>query len=317
MYLHNGTAVTDSLQIAGGTQITYPGLLKMDWNRFQWFKRFSGSGQVRQLGDLILVADKPVMSITSATTNQPLLWEGQTVHNGYSVPSFSLVKLSTDGSLAQTKTVLNATQNFMRSGDKANVYVSGIIRGARQIDTIQLGYAGGFTDGIALVFDSSLVAKRSFRIGSPYTESMLDMDIFADSVVALAYTGQTVPQVYLNRTMVTTSDYLEDGYLGKIILKSNAVTVVNPPLPASNLIAVVPNPVASRVLQLSASVPEPLQSICKVYQNNGQYVTSAVVQFVPGSSRYNVLLPKTVSSGTYIVVISNKLWTTTKKFVVL
>lgn len=316
MYLHNGTAVIDSLQVAGGTQ-TYPSLLKMDWNRFQWLKRFSGSGLVRQLGDLALVADKPMMSITSSATNQPLLWEGQTVHNGYSVPTFSLVKLNTDGSLAQAKTLVNVTQSFMRAGDKARLYVSGLFRGAQQIDTIQLGYAGGSSDGIALVLDSNLVAKRSFRVGSPYSESMFDMDIYADSLVALAYTGQTTPQVYLSRTLAATSDYLEDAYLGTLALKTGVVTGINTPMPALHSVAVAPNPVAGRVVQLSASVPEPLRSTCTVYQSNGQYVTSTVVQFVPGVSRYTVFLPKTTGGGTYLIVISNKRWTTTKTFLVL
>ena len=316
LYLHNGSSIIDSLKVVNNTQ-PQATLLKMGWNRLQWLKRFSGNAMIKQNGDLVLLNDKPVMGIVSSAIAQPMYWDGQTVHNGFTAQSFSLVALNSDGAITHKKTLVNAIANYMRTGNSNQLYLSGILRSSMQIDTIQLGYAGGMVDALGLVLDSNLTAKKSFRVASPYSESMTDLDIYQDTIATLAYTAQTTAQVYFNRTAISASDYEEDAYIGTIVTRNNIVTGLNNPLPVLHAVSISPNPLTDNVLRIVTTVPEPLLSTCTVYQSNGQYVTSAVLQFTPGLNRYTIALPATVGKGVYHVVISNKRWTITRAFVVL
>lgn len=316
MYLHNGTSTIDSLPVAGNTQ-PQPALLKMQWNSLGWMKRFSGNAFIRQLGDLVLAKDKPVMSVTSSAVNQPLYWEGQTIHNGFTAQAFSLVSINSDGSIAQKKSLVNFSSNYMRAGANGQVYVSGVLRSALQVDTIQIGFAGGIVDGIGLVLDSNITAKRSFRIASPFVESMTDMDIYSDSLVAIAYTGQTAPQLYLSRTTVATGDYEEDAYVGSINISNGIVTGIATPLPPFTYVTIAPNPVKDFIIRVTAQVTEPLRTTFAVYDSRGQFVSSSSVQLASGITRHAISLPAAISKGVYHVVVSNKKWTTTKVILVL
>lgn len=316
LYLYNGGTTIDTLNLGSSTQ-TQSVLLKMSWNDLQWAKRFTGGGFVRQIGDMTLSSDKPVFGIQSPMNSQPLLWEGQTVHNGFPSQTFTLVKINPDGSLGEKKAINNFSGIYLRSGSKGRVYVSGLSRSAIQIDTIQVGFAGGLTDAVGLAFDSTMIAKQSFRVGSPYVETMNDFHVYNDSLMGLAYTSQSNAQVYLNRTTVNAGDYEEDAYVGSAIIKSNTVTSINTPLPPATYIRIAPNPIVNGTVMLSAQVTEPLRSLVTIYHANGQLITSNSVLLTPGSNRYSVTLPPAADKGVYRMVVSNKKWTTTQSFLVL
>ncbi|MBB1286112.1 hypothetical protein HRH25_17135 [Flavisolibacter sp. BT320] len=315
LLLHNGTSMIDTLALPANNR-QQGALLKMAWNGLHWVKNFSGNVLIKQSGDLALLNDKPVMGVMTSPSTQPLLWDGQAVHNGLLNQSFCLVRLNADGTIAQKKILANTTGIYMRTGGK-HLFLSSVIRSAMQVDTIQVGYAGGTTDALGLVLDSALIARKSFRVASPYGESLTDMDIFQDTLVTLAYTAQGNPQVYTNRTAIATSDYQEDAYLGTFVTRNNIVTSINNPLPAFTYVTITPNPVINYHLQLSVQTTEPLRSICTVYGTNGQYLTSAVLQLTPGSRQHSIQLPSTTGKGVYHVVISNKRWTTTRTFLIL
>ena len=317
--LHNGSTIIDSLQVAGNTGLQQT-IWKLQWNKLHWAKRFSNGGMVssgKQFGDLLLMNSKPLLAISPYTTNTPLHWDGQLVHNGVSVPSTTFVSLDTNGNMLRNKTLANISANFNRMGNNESIYVSGYLRSAATVDTIQLNFAGGMVDGIGLVLDSNLVAKRSFRVASPYAENMADMDIYKDSLVALAYTSQTNPQVYLNRTMIDAGDYEEDAYVGTLVMKSNVVTGINTPLPRFTRISIAPNPVINHNVEIAAQVTEPLRSLMTIYHANGQLITNTSVLLTPGTTRYSILLPSNISKGVYRLIISNKKWTATQSFLVL
>ena len=316
--LHNGSSIIHSIQLAPNTQ-PLPSLFKMEWNTMHWLKRFTAGGSIfsgKQFGDLLLVNNKPVLSVTPFT-NQPLYWEGQLLNNGFPTSSATLVKLDTNGTVLNHRTYQNMSSSYNRSGANNQIYVSGVSRGNLQADTIQVGYSGGIVDAISLVLDSNLVAKRSYRVGSLYSESMADMDIHQDSIIALAFTSQTAGQVYMNKMTVADGDYEEDGYVGTFISRPNVVTAINEPLPVLHLVTLAPNPIANNSIELKITVPESLRSIASVYGINGQFISSTVLQLVPGTNRYKIALPASTGRGTYHVIINNKRWTTTRRFVIL
>lgn len=317
LYLHNGIAIADSLRIDASNASGQQSLLKMEWNRFVWYKRTYSSvvSATGRPGDLQLVNDNPVLTIMISPYNQPLYWDGQIVYNGFSSPGVALLLLDSSGAIKRQKVLLNFMGNSTKAAVNGQLYLSGYIMKAISADTIQLNYSG-VIDGAGIVLDSNLVAKRSFRVASPYSESMLDMDIFQDSLVALAYTAQTNPQISLNRLLVNTDDYEEDAYVGTINAHTSVVTAINDPLPAHTALAITPNPVQKDVVQLTAQVTEPLRSSCFIYHSSGQFIKSEMIQLVPGIASYAITLPP-VSKGVYYLVVANKRWKTARSFVKL
>jgi len=310
LYLHDGTKYIDSLSLTSTSGAL--ALLKMDWNHFKWQKRFSIASLSR--AELVLINNKPVL-FSPTFLNQPLSWDGQLIHNGFNSLALSIVMLDSNGVMTRNKVLPTFQYNYARSATDGNLYLCGSINQAIKIDTIQTNYAGG-TDGLAAVLDSNLTARRIFRVASSYSESLLDMDIFQDSVVALAYIAQTSPQVYTNRMMAKTGDYEEDAYVGTITSRSNVITSINNPLPLFNDLTVSPNPVNDAKLTISANVTQSLTSTCTIYQNNGQFITGKTIFLTPGTKQYSILLPGSISKGIYYIVITNKKWTTTRSFIV-
>jgi len=311
LYLHDGTKYIDSLSL-NAAPVAQLALLKMDWNHLKWQKRFSIAFLSR--AELILNNDRPVL-FSPSLPNQPLSWDGQPIHNGFSSMTLSMVMLDSAGSMIRNKILPGFYYNYGRTGDHNNLYLSGNINQAVKLDTIQINHAGNF-DGLGLVLDSTLAVKKSFRIASPYFEGLLDMDIFRDSLVALAYVAQTSPQIYLNRMSVNTEDYDEDAYVGTIAIRTNVVTAVNNPMPVLEDLIVAPNPVRDLNLIFSANISQMLPSTCFIYKSNGQFITSRKIYLTPGSRSYSVSLPPFISKGVYYLVISNKKWTTERSFVV-
>ena len=311
IFMHDGTMVIDSLRL---TSYSAPqmSLLKLAWNGFKWQKRSSVGSSLR--AELFLINNKPVVQL-GAAFNTGISWEGQSIHNGYPYPTLSVVMLDTNGNITRNKVLPGFLYNFGRNGDKGQLYLSGGITQPVKLDTIQLNHSGN-NDGLGLVLDSNLKVQRSFRIASPFSEVLCDMDIREDSLIALAYTAQTNPQVYNNRMMIDAGDYEEDAYVGTITSRTNIVTAINNPLPLFNDLTVSPNPISGSNLTISANVTQSLNSICRIYQNNGQFVSTKTMYLTPGTKQYTVLLPSSISKGVYYVVISNKKWTTTRSFII-
>ena len=160
------------------------------------------------------------------------------------------------------------------------------------------------------------MASKVFRVASPFSEYVLDMDIYQDSLVAIAYNAQTNPQIYTSRITVKTEDLEADAYVGTFTSRSNVITSINNPLPLFNDLNVSPNPIRGSELTISANVTQSLTSTCTIYQNNGQFIASKTMHLAPGTKQFTMLLPQFISKGIYYVVISNKKWTSTRSFIV-
>jgi hypothetical protein len=316
MNLYNPISLVDSMRIdAMSGQLC--SVLKMDWNDLKWLKRSSGVGvgSTGQTGNLYIFNDKPVVSFTTNPVSQPVYWDGKLVHNGFSWQATAILELDSNGSMQRSKVIEQYYLGYGKTGSNKQLYISGTLFKGITVDTIQVGF-GGNLDGLSLVLDTTLRAKKSFRVASPFFETMLDMDLFKDSIAALAYSAQGSPQLYTNRVAVNTSDYEQDAYLGTVITRTNLVTSVNTiQQPVS--FRVSPNPVRDGVLRFVVGVSENLRSTYAVYQSSGQHIATGLLQLAPGTNNYSIVLPAPVSKGVYHIVVSNKKWTTTKTFVVL
>ncbi|HWJ25796.1 MAG TPA: hypothetical protein VNS32_04585, partial [Flavisolibacter sp.] len=318
MNLYSSSGLLDSLKIDPPLFSQQNSLLKMGWNDLKWLKRSGGNGFSGQVtaGSPFMINDRPVVAIISTDNNQPVYWDGKLIHNGFPVISTSLVELDSNGVMQRNKVIDGFSLRMSRGIWNKQVYLSGMMTKALRIDTIQVNFAGGGFDGLAFVLDSNYTAKKSYRVASPYMETMLDMDIFKDSLVALAYTAQGDPQLYTNRIQANTRDYQEDAYLGTIVTRMDVVTAINTP-PASVSLSVSPNPVRDAILHLRVGVDEVLKSSYAIYQSNGQYISGGYEQLLPGKNDYSIPLPAGISKGVYHILISNKSWIATKTFVVM
>ena len=310
LYLHDGSKYIDSISLNAA-----PGglaLLKMDWNHLKWQRRFSIA--FLSQAEVVLVNNKPAL-FSPTLSNQPLSWDGQSIHNGFNSNALSIVLLDSNGIMTRNKVLPAFYYSYARNAANSNLYLCGFIRQAIKVDTIQINYAGN-TDGLGLILDSNLTARKIFRVASPYSEYVLDMDIYQDSLVAIAYNAQTNPQIYTSRMTVKTEDFEEDAYVGTFTSRSNVITSINNPLPLFNDLIVSPNPVNGSNLTISANVTQSLASTCTIYQNNGQFIAGKSIFLTPGTKQYSILLPSSISKGIYYIVISNKKWTTTRSFIV-
>ena len=124
-----------------------------------------------------------------------------------------------------------------KAGDHDKVFFMGTTNRATTFDTLSMGFDGA-TDAVSAATDTGLAVKRAFRFASPYAETMLDMDIFNDSLVSFAYTAQVEPTLKDNKSNraissmmevggdVLASDYSEDAFVGSLVLKTNVVLPV-------------------------------------------------------------------------------------------
>ena len=103
------------------------------------------------------------------------------------------------------------------------IYASGSLFGPTVIDTIQVNYSGS-TDGLVIKFDSTLAAKKIFRIHSILYESVNDCSILNDSLIAFAYNSQINPSFQTARTEVSPIDLDNDAYTGTSFLNEDIGT---------------------------------------------------------------------------------------------
>jgi hypothetical protein len=318
--LQSETGQLDQLVVGGSSPGIAHTLFKLNWDRFHWQKRFSNHALStftvtgRYYGDLQLVNGRPVFTIPFTTV--ALNWDGQVVTTAQQGIGTTFISLDTNGSFVKSKILPSLFHSYSRRGANKQLYVSGSAAVPLQVDTISIANAG-FSDGVGLVLDSALKAKRSFRVGSPYGEGLTDMDIYRDSLIALAFTAQTNPQFYLNRTNVAASDYQEDAYIGTLVASQNVTTRVSNLSAADGSITVTPNPITHHDLRFTTKVQETLPSTITIYHSSGQQIMQTSVTVAAGTQVYAVRLPQTLSKGMYYAVIANRKWKAQRMFLLL
>lgn len=193
--------------------------------------------------------------------------------------------------------------NLVTDGSK--IYASGSSFATTKIDTIQIGN-GGLTDAITIQFDTSLVAKRLFRLSSPYHEQMYGCDTYMDTLISFAYTTQGTPSYTNNRiaarnTTIEESDLDEDAYLQTVLLKTNIITSVDEPLRIEGF-KLFPNPVLSNTVTVDLGNTDAGRYHWLLYNTEGKLVESNLLMWNPGQTK-QIQFSNRLQTGNYVLVI--------------
>ena len=210
--------------------------------------------------------------------------------------------------------VLNSTNeirlDFYFNNLKAynnTLYASGSNLAPVVFDTINIGNAG-LSDAITVQFDTTLIAKRMFRVASPYNETMLGCDIYKDSIISFAYTSQGSP-ILLNSRMAARNSSLdltdldENAYIQTVLLKTGVITSVDEPLRVEGF-KLFPNPVRSNLVFIDLGNTEAGRYQWMLYNTEGRLIESNMLMWNPGQTK-QIQFSNRLQAGNYVLVIKS------------
>lgn len=186
---------------------------------------------------------------------------------------------------------------------KNQLYVSGSLMSPRMIDTIQVQHAGS-SDAITVQFDTTLTAKRVFRLSSIYSENMMGSDIYNDTLMSFAYIAQGTPVLTNNRTQAAPGDLEENAYVQTVLLQAGVATSVSNPELIRKL-KVFPNPVSDKLVYIDLSGETSGVYTWMLYNTEGKLITQSQFQWLQGAPQ-QIQLPATLSKGSYVLTVQTK-----------
>jgi hypothetical protein len=199
-------------------------------------------------------------------------------------------------------------QDFALTSLKAHnkmLYASGSNFGPFLIDTVNVGYTG-MADAVTIQFDTNFVAKKVFRVASPYLETMLGSDIYKDSLISFAYTSQGSP-VFLNSRIaarnsgVELTDLDENAYIQTVLLKTNVITSVDEPVRIEGF-KLFPNPVLSNMVTVDLGNTVAGRYHWLLYNTEGKLIESNLLMWNPGQTK-QIQFSNRLQTGNYVLVI--------------
>jgi len=231
--LDNGSELIDSIRTEnnyGGQNAGGLSIIKMTWNKFLWYKRSSGLnafGSQNAFPETFFSNNKLTFMGKSSIVNgnasaTAFYWDKQLVTSAMAPLQTYVFSLNTSGGIETYKTINDFIITNAKKKNDGSIYISGATTKSTSLDTIAIGFDGG-QDGLGFIIDSSFKATKTFRLATPYNETMFDFDVYKDSLATFAYTAQVTPSLKTNRTSVVSSDYMEDAFLGSQILKTASV----------------------------------------------------------------------------------------------
>lgn len=173
------------------------------------------------------------------------------------------------------------------------------------IDTVNVAHAG-LSDAITVQFDTNFVAKKVFRLASPYNETMLGSDIYKDSVISFAYTSQGSP-VFVNgrlaarNTGVELNDLDENAYIQTVLLKTGVVTSVDDLVRVEGF-KLFPNPVLSNMVTVDLGNTDAGRYHWLLYNTEGRLIESNLLMWSPGQTK-QIQFNNKLQAGNYVLVI--------------
>ncbi|HLP38374.1 T9SS type A sorting domain-containing protein [Lacibacter sp.] len=185
------------------------------------------------------------------------------------------------------------------------LYASGSNFGPLVIDTVNVGNAG-MSDAVTIQFDTNFVAKKVFRVASPYLETMLGCDIYNDSLISFAYTSQGSPVFFNSRVGVRNSnvdltDLDENAYIQTVLLKTGVVTSVDEPVRVEGF-KLFPNPVLSNMVAVDLGNTEAGRYQWLLYNTEGRLIESNMLMWSPGQTK-QIQFSNRLQAGNYVLVI--------------
>jgi hypothetical protein len=204
------------------------GIMRMTWNAVTWYKRTGGINGFAggfYSPSTFLQKDKLVFMAqpgTVAGTNS-FNWDNSWFLTTMDPKKSYFFKIdAATGYMDGYKSIdgfriLNAKKRSNQS-----LLISGQLTRQTTADTIAIGFDGG-VDALALGLSSDFKFTKSYRLASPYYESMNDMDIYKDSMQTFAYSAQTATVLKNNRTSILATDFAEDAFLATQLVQGFAV----------------------------------------------------------------------------------------------
>lgn len=187
-----------------------------------------------------------------------------------------------------------------------SIYASGSSLAPIVLDTINIGNAG-LSDAITVQFDTSLIAKRMFRVASPYNENMLGCDIYKDSIISFAYISQGSPSLVNGRfaarnSSVDLTDLDENAYIQTVLLKTGVITSVDEPLIRVEGFKLFPNPVLSNMVVVDLGNTAAGRYQWLLFNTEGRLMESNLLMWNPGQTK-QIQFSKRLQTGNYVLVI--------------
>ncbi|QNA44682.1 T9SS type A sorting domain-containing protein [Lacibacter sediminis] len=194
------------------------------------------------------------------------------------------------------------------------LYASGSNFASIKIDTVNVGYAG-MTDAITVQFDTNFVAKKVFRMASPYLETMLGCDIYNDSLISFAYTSQGSPtfvsgRVAARNSSVELTDLDENAYIQTVLLKTGVVTSVDEPITIQGF-KLFPNPVLANMVTVDLGNTDAGRYHWLLYNTEGRLIESNMLMWNPGQTK-QIQFSNRLQAGNYVLVIKTSKQKTVK-----
>jgi hypothetical protein len=220
-------------QNVSGISLGGLGVLKMNWNKFNWYKRTDGNNgfsldgsypAVFLLNNQITFMGNPINnSFFGDTSSHPFYWDRQLVIPDMHFSKTYFFRTDTSGNISMNKTIKDFNIRYAKKRTDGSLLISGSNSNVTSIDTTSIGFDGGHTDATGFVIDSGFNTTRSFRLASPYVEYMSDVDVYKDSLVSIAYMAQTTTSFYSNRTKALATDNSINAYLSARIIGKSTV----------------------------------------------------------------------------------------------
>ncbi len=279
---------------------------------------FSFAGPISNMagpGNMIaLVGDKVYAPMTRSNIKDSFYINNQLIYNDTSTNLYTIVGFDERGNY-KTHKILSVPQGISFPAVNAQkltaagnyIYATGTLNRATSVDTIQLGYAGA-SDAIALKLDTNLVARQAFRLSSIYSESMMDCDVYNDSLISFAYMAQSTPAYSNNRLQGDPADLDEDAYVGTILMSRTVISGNTDPARAR----VYPNPAAGQQLWINLGDAPADNYRWSLLTMSGQSLTTGTLNWTAGQSR-QITVPATLPPGMYILFFSNASGSVVKK----
>lgn len=283
-YVHDGLGLVDSVSTinynpASTLGQNYNMLINTDLLTSKW-EATIGPGSLDGPNTIAQVADKIFMTFTKGAAFA-LKLNGQTILAD-SLQAKGILTLTSNGAFSAIKPWLAspnqqlALQPVSLKAIGNYLYLSGSLNRASTFDTISVGYEGN-SDALTLKYDTTLIAKQSFRLASRYGESMYEVAVFNDSIYSFAYNAQEIPNYYSNRTAVNPLDRDQDAFLGTLVIRKN----ITPVVPVNRSLLIFPNP--TRGENISMMLAEGNQGVFnwRVVDISGRAIEQGLVSIVP------------------------------------
>lgn len=225
--MHDGKKVIDSIQIENTGRFA---IFKMSWDKFKWYKKSDGlSFEVSPFipstfvinNNVIFIGHPSIYNIDD-TASGNFYWDNKLIVPDMNKSETYLFRMNSSGVIEEYKSIANFGFNYAKKKANESIIISGFNLKPTTIDTISVGFQGGY-DALSFIIDSSFKATKTYRLATSYYESMLDVDIFQDSIVSFAYMAQTTPSLYANRPVVLASDYDANAFLGSTVIAQEVV----------------------------------------------------------------------------------------------